>query len=318
MQNTSESETNSEMSQARNFERKCTMRKAYPLAITSALLVLAFFAGTMMGPWNVHAAPPAQSPAQTTRPMTVAEATSIIDSKASDQYADSLTVALGDFADNNGIINNPSSVGNWNVTGPALISVDPQNQAISNAVVVKTYQYRQDWIFGVYFCPTGSTCNVPTPGRSFALDADLPASYLHTTASVAPVAATPVGSNATTGSSCPTTRAMTVAEAQNLIDATASDEYASTLTVLFGEQAESQCITNASSSVGGWTTTGPSVILTDPGHLALSNVTIVKTWNMDPSWIFGVYFCPSGNTCQVPTPGRAITLDADLPASYQH
>lgn len=293
------------------------MRRAYPLAITSALLVLAFFAGTMMGPWNVHAAPPAQSPAQTTRPMTVAEATSIIDSKASDQYADSLTVALGDFADNNGIINNPSSVGNWNVTGPALISVDPQNQAISNAVVVKTYQYRQDWIFGVYFCPTGSTCNVPTPGRSFALDADLPASYLHTTAS-APVAATPAGSNTVTGLSCPTTRAMTVQEATNLVDATSADQYADTLTILFGKQAENQCITNTQSSVGGWTTNGPSIVLTDPGHQALTNAVVVKTWNYDTTWIFGVYYCPSGSTCTIPTPGRAIQLEAALPASYLH
>ena len=116
-----------------------------------------------------------------------------------------------------------------------------------------------------------------------------------------------------------TRRLMTVAEATNLIDATSADEFADSLTVLFGRQVDTQCLVDTTSSVGGWTTQGPSVILTDPGHQALlGNVSIVKTWHMDRSWIFGVYFCAVGSTCTIPTPGRAVALDGTLPSSYLH
>ncbi|GAB4219418.1 MAG: hypothetical protein Fur009_5540 [Candidatus Microgenomates bacterium] len=111
---------------------------------------------------------------------------------------------------------------------------------------------------------------------------------------------------------------MTVEEATNLIDATSADEYADSLTVLFGHQTDTQCLQDATSPVGDWQVKGPAIIMTDPGHQPISGARVVKTWNFRKDWIFGVYFCPSSSTCNVPTPGRAVYLDDDLPDNYVH
>lgn len=136
---------------------------------------------------------------------------------------------------------------------------------------------------------------------------------------VAPAQPVPAQSQSLPAGSTCTRRSMTVQEATNLVDATASDEFADSLTVLFGQQADTQCLQNFTSSVGNWSTNGPSMILVDPGHLAITGgARVVKTWEYRTDWIFGVYFCPSGSTCVVPTPGRAVSLDGDLPANYLH
>lgn len=137
-------------------------------------------------------------------------------------------------------------------------------------------------------------------------------------AQVAPTVQPDTNALGSPAASC-TRRPMTVAEVTNLIDATASDEYADGLTVLLGRQADTQCLQDFTSPVGGWQVKGPAVILTDPGHQPLTGGTrIVKTWHFQRDWIFGVYFCPSGSTCTIPTPGRAIELDGELPVQYLH
>ena len=124
----------------------------------------------------------------------------------------------------------------------------------------------------------------------------------------------PAGSSATCSR-----RLMTTSELTNLVDSVVSDAFADSLTVLIGRQADTQCLQDFTSPVGGWTTEGPSVILTDPGHQPLlGGARVLKTWNFQTDWIFGAYFCPSGSTCTVPTPGRAISLDGDLPSNYLH
>ncbi len=120
------------------------------------------------------------------------------------------------------------------------------------------------------------------------------------------------------GSTSCTARLMTTAEATNLIDATSADEFADSLTVLFGRQVDTQCLGDITSPVGGWQVSGPAVILTDPGHMPITGARVVKTWNFQTDWIFGVYFCPAGTVCSVPTPGRAVYLDGNLPESYLH
>lgn len=130
-----------------------------------------------------------------------------------------------------------------------------------------------------------------------------------------PALGAPAGSPAT---SCTARRLMTVAEATNLVDATSADEYADSLTVLFGRQVDTQCLQDSTSTVGGWQVNGPAVILTDPGHMPISGARVVKTWHFQTDWIFGVYFCPAGTTCTVPTPGRAVYLDGNLPSNFLH
>lgn len=127
----------------------------------------------------------------------------------------------------------------------------------------------------------------------------------------------PLPTEAPSTTSC-TRRLMTVNEAMNLIDATRADVYADSLTVLFGRQVDTQCLQDSTSSVGGWQISGPAVILTDPGHQPITGARVVKTWQYQTDWIFGVYFCPAGTTCTVPTPGRAVYLDGNLPETYLH
>ena len=114
-------------------------------------------------------------------------------------------------------------------------------------------------------------------------------------------------------------RLMTTSELTNLVDSVSSDEFADTLTVLIGKQVDTQCLKDFTSPVGSWPVTGPAVILTDPGHQPFTGgARVVKTWHFQTDWIFGVYFCPSGSVCTVPTPGRAIFLDGNLPDGYLH